>query len=99
MTVAALNAAIGKVNDVLCASSVLVWDSRTMLPAGGAATRAGQLATLALLARDMLLSAETRSALDGARREVERAAEDDPCGAPSPASSAPSRCTNACRPS
>ena len=44
MTVSALNAAIGRINDVLCASSVLVWDSRTMLPKGGAETRAGQLA-------------------------------------------------------
>jgi carboxypeptidase Taq len=78
MTVSALNAAIGKINDVLCASSLLVWDSRTMLPRGGAATRAGQLATLALVARDMLMSAETRRALDGARREVEAAPQDDP---------------------
>ncbi|MFI5012467.1 MAG: carboxypeptidase M32 [Hyphomicrobiales bacterium] len=78
MTVSALNAAIGKINDVLCASSVLVWDSRTMLPKGGAATRAGQLATLALVARDMLMSGETRRALDGALREVEGAPENDP---------------------
>ena len=78
MTVSALNAAIGRINDVLCASSVLVWDSRTMLPKGGAETRAGQLATLAGLARDMLMSAETRRALDTARREVESAPQDDP---------------------
>ena len=78
MSVSALNAQIGKINDVLCASSVLVWDSRTMLPRGAAAARAEQLATLATIARDLLLSAETRRALDGARREVEGRAPDDP---------------------
>ncbi|SEE90626.1 carboxypeptidase Taq [Rhizobiales bacterium GAS191] len=78
MTVSALNAAIGRINDVLCASSVLVWDSRTMLPKGGAATRAGQLATLIGVARDLLMSSETRRALDGARREVETTPQDDP---------------------
>ena len=60
MSLSRLNAAIGKINDVLCAASVLVWDSRTMLPKGGAVARASQLATLSLLARDLLLSDETR---------------------------------------
>ena len=77
MSLSRLNAAIGKINDVLCAASVLVWDSRTMLPKGGAVVRAGQLATLSLMARDLLLSNETRQALDGARREVESLADDD----------------------
>ena len=45
---------------------------------GAAAARAGQLATLASVARDLLLSAETRRALDGARREVEGKSPDDP---------------------
>ena len=78
MSLSLLNAAVGRINDVLCAASVLVWDSRTMLPKGSAKTRAGQLATLSLLARDMLMSDETRRALDGARREVEAFPEDDP---------------------
>ena len=78
MSLSRLNAAIGKINDVLCAAAVLVWDSRTMLPQGGAVARANQLATLSVLARDLLLSDETRQALDGARREVEAFAEDDP---------------------
>ncbi|MBV9518025.1 MAG: carboxypeptidase M32 [Hyphomicrobiales bacterium] len=77
MSLSRLNAAIGKINDVLCAASVLVWDSRTMLPKGGSAARAEQLATLSLLARDLLLSDETRKALDGARREVETLPQDD----------------------
>ena len=78
MSVSALNAQVAKINDVLCASSVLVWDSRTMLPRGAAVARAEQLATLASLARDLLLSGETRRSLDGARREVEGRASDDP---------------------
>ncbi|HEV3246341.1 MAG TPA: carboxypeptidase M32 [Beijerinckiaceae bacterium] len=78
MSLSRLNAAIGKINDVLCAASVLVWDSRTMLPKGAAVARASQLATLTLLARDLLLTDETRQALDGARREVEAFPPDDP---------------------
>jgi carboxypeptidase Taq len=78
MTIVALNTAIGRINDVLSAASVLVWDSRTMLPKGGAASRAAQLATLVGLARDLLLSDATNRALDGARREVENLTEDDP---------------------
>jgi len=78
MTIAALNTAIGRINDVLSAASVLVWDSRTMLPKGGAASRAAQLATLVGVARDLLLCDATSQALDGARREVENLAEDDP---------------------
>jgi carboxypeptidase Taq len=78
MSISHLNAVIGKINDVLCAASLLVWDSRTMLPKGGGETRAGQLATLSLVARDMLMSGETLRALEGARREVEALPEDDP---------------------
>ena len=40
------------------AIGVLNWDSATMMPAGGAATRAEQLATLSLLAHQQLTAAE-----------------------------------------
>ena len=40
------------------AIGVLNWDSATMMPAGGAATRAEQLATLSLLAHQQLIAAE-----------------------------------------
>ena len=53
----ALQARIGAINDVLNAASVLVWDSRTMMPAGGAQGRGQQIATLTRVALDMLLHA------------------------------------------
>ena len=37
---------MGEVNDLLSAESILKWDERTMMPPGGAETRAKQLATL-----------------------------------------------------
>jgi carboxypeptidase Taq len=40
------------------AIGVLNWDSATMMPPGGAATRAEQLATLSLLAHEQLIAAE-----------------------------------------
>jgi len=62
---------MGQVNDILNAKSILAWDSRTMMPAGGAETRAKQLATLSVLARDHLVATETRSLLDTAEAEVQ----------------------------
>ena len=48
------------------AIGVLNWDSATMMPAGGAATRAEQLATLSLLAHQQLIAAEIDDLLDAA---------------------------------
>jgi carboxypeptidase Taq len=48
------------------AIGVLNWDSATMMPAGGAATRAEQLATLSLLAHQQLTAAEIDDLLDAA---------------------------------
>lgn len=61
---------MGQVNDLLNAKSVLAWDARVMMPPGGAETRAKQLATLSVLARDHLVADETRRLLDGAEAEV-----------------------------
>ncbi|QRM31666.1 carboxypeptidase M32 [Microvirga sp. VF16] len=72
----ALQERIAAVNDVLNAASVLTWDSRTMMPAGGAETRGHQIATLTRLARDLLLASETESALEEAERALEGLAED-----------------------
>ncbi len=58
-----LTARIGMLNDVLCAQSVLSWDSRTMMPSGGADSRARQMATLIGLAREILVAPETATAL------------------------------------
>jgi len=74
----ALNERIAAVNDVLNAASVLIWDSRTMMPAGGAETRGCQIATLTRVARDLLLAPETETALDEAERGIEGLPEDSP---------------------
>ena len=70
MSYGALLETMGQVNDVLNAKSVLSWDARTMMPPGGAVTRAKQLATLAVIARDLLVADSTRSQLDAAEAEV-----------------------------
>lgn len=48
-------ARVARINDVLCAVNTLQWDSRVMMPPGGAATRGQQIATLKGLARAMIL--------------------------------------------
>jgi carboxypeptidase Taq len=76
VSLAALNERVAAVNDVLNATSVLTWDSRTMMPPGGAETRGHQIATLTRLARDLLLSSETEKALDDAERLADGLPED-----------------------
>lgn len=51
----AFSTATGRINDILCAVNTLVWDSRTMMPRGGAASRGQQIATLMGLAREAIL--------------------------------------------
>ncbi|WP_230530444.1 carboxypeptidase M32 [Microvirga roseola] len=75
-SLSALNERVAAVNDVLNATSILTWDSRTMMPPGGAETRGHQIATLTRLARDLLLSSETETALDAAERAVEALPQD-----------------------
>ena len=75
-SLAALHERIAAVNDVLNATSLLTWDSRTMMPAGGAETRGQQIATLTRLARDLLLASETEKALGKAERAIEGLADD-----------------------
>lgn len=67
----ALQARVAAVNDVLNAISVLTWDSRTMMPAGGAQTRGLQISTLTGLALELLLSPQTEAALAAAERAVQ----------------------------
>lgn len=67
---------MGEVNDLLNAESILKWDARTMMPPGGADTRAKQLATLTVVARDHLVSKATRKLLDEAEAETAGMAED-----------------------
>lgn len=62
---------VGAVNDILCAVSVLQWDNRVVMPAGGAASRGNQIATLKGLARDRILSDAMRRAADRVAEETE----------------------------
>lgn len=78
MSYARLIEATGRVNDFLNAGSVLSWDARTMMPKAGAETRAKQLATLAVAARNLLCSDEMKRALEGAKEEVRGKPEDSP---------------------
>ena len=71
MGYAALLARMGQVNDVLNAKSLLAWDARTKMPPGGAETRAKQIATLSVMARDMVVADDTLRALDAAEAEVQ----------------------------
>src|SRR4028118_515851 len=52
--------------DVSSAASVLAWDRQTYMPEGGVGGRAQQLATLARLAHEMLVSEEVRGLLEAA---------------------------------
>ncbi|NNM32443.1 MAG: carboxypeptidase M32 [Gemmatimonadetes bacterium] len=67
---------MGEVNDLLCAESLLSWDARTMMPPGGADTRAKQLATLTVLAREHLVADETRRLLEAAEADTANLPED-----------------------
>lgn len=69
---------LGTVNDLLNASSVLVWDSRTMMPPGGVESRGQQIATLTVLARQTLVADETRRAVDAFERDVADEPDDSP---------------------
>ena len=70
MTLALLNERIGAINDLLTTVNLLVWDSRTMMPQGGAAARGRQIATLTRLARDLICGDDMLRRLEGAEREV-----------------------------
>ena len=69
MTVAAMTPfreRIAEINDLLCTASVLTWDASVMMPPGGHAERANQLATLSKVVRDKLVC-------DGMVRDLEAA--------------------------
>ena len=66
----ALAAHIAEYNDLLCILNTLKWDMRTQMPAGGAATRGAQLATLTKLAKDIFVSDKTARLLDAAEAEM-----------------------------
>ena len=65
-----LNILVARLNDVLCAVNTLVWDSRTMMPKGGAETRGHQIATLKGIARTMILAPEMRDSVAAAMEQT-----------------------------
>jgi carboxypeptidase Taq len=71
MSLDALRREIGAVNDLLCAASILIWDSRTMMPPGAVEARGHQVATLIEGARERLLAKATLHALNGADAAVQ----------------------------
>jgi len=89
MSYAAFEAEVAKVNDILCAVNVLVWDSRTMMPSLAAEARGKQLGTLVAVAREIATGDTMQKALDAARMELtgmpgeqlRRRALDDAAGA------------------
>jgi carboxypeptidase Taq len=72
------SARLGIVNDLLCSSSLLTWDSRTMMPSGAVEARGKQIATLTMLARETLLADETLRLLDAADTSTQSLPEDSP---------------------
>ena len=67
---------VAEINDLLTTLNVLTWDARTQMPPGGSVTRGKQVATLSKLARERLLSAELRDALEQAETRLEPSAAD-----------------------
>jgi carboxypeptidase Taq len=61
---------IAELSDILNAISILKWDARTQMPAGGAKTRGSQLATLSKVAQQHFISDKTARLLDAAEAEI-----------------------------
>src|SRR5829696_2964263 len=57
---------LATISDVYSAASVLAWDRQTYMPEGGVGGRAEQLASLARIAHEMLVSDETGRLLEEA---------------------------------
>jgi len=66
----ALQARLHEVDDINSAAGLLRWDQTTYMPAGGAAARGRQLATLSRIAHEKFIEAETGRLLDAAARET-----------------------------
>jgi len=66
----ALEARFKRLSDIRGALAVLHWDRQTMMPAGGNAVRADQVATLQQIGHELLISDETGALLEQASAEV-----------------------------
>jgi carboxypeptidase Taq len=67
---AQLQERLGKIYDVHAAVGVLGWDQQTYMPAGGAAARAQQKATLTAIAHEWLVADETGRLLEDLETEL-----------------------------
>lgn len=67
---------MASINDLMNTMSVLNWDARVTMPAGGSKTRAQQLGTLAEIVRERFDSDTTRRLIDKAEKEVADLPED-----------------------
>lgn len=65
-----LAARFGRLNDLNGALAVLHWDSAVMMPSGGGAVRADQIATLTMACHDLLSAAGLDDELSAAEAEV-----------------------------
>jgi carboxypeptidase Taq len=81
MSYAAFEAEVARVNDLLCAVNLLVWDSRTMMPRGGVEARGKQIATLSTLAREIATGDTMQRAIETARTELNGGADTLRCRA------------------
>jgi carboxypeptidase Taq len=66
-----LRAALGELSDLSRARALLDWDERTQMPPAGAEARADQLATLARIEHERLVSDELGGLIERAAAEVE----------------------------
>jgi len=74
---AQLRERLGQIHDLSRAASLLGWDERTMMPAGGAPARAEVQATLARLRHELFSAPETGELLELAREELDEDADPD----------------------
>ena len=77
---APLDHAVAKMNDLLNAVNLIMWDQNVMMPtsAGAAAAHSAQTATLKELAQQLLLSQSTADALAGAEAATSALPDGDP---------------------
>jgi carboxypeptidase Taq len=64
-----LEARFARLSDLRGALAVLHWDRQTMMPPGGNAVRADQVATLRQIAHELLISDQTGALLDQAEAD------------------------------
>ncbi|HET8976094.1 MAG TPA: carboxypeptidase M32 [Solirubrobacterales bacterium] len=75
MTLPELRDRLGEIHDLGRAAALLAWDERTMMPPGGAESRAQQLATLAKVRHEMFSEDRVGELIEEARGELDGAAE------------------------